>query len=232
MIEIQDILHKHGGEYFQKHTTSPAQSKAFRDICICRTAALGGYADTCGKCAHQVISYNSCRNRHCPKCQAFKKEQWIEKQEQHLLDAGYFHAVFTLPDELNPIVYQNQEVMYSLFFKAVSETLLELGANKRYLGAKLGFTAVLHTWGQNLLYHPHIHCVVPGGRLTMDGKWRYSRKKFFIPLKVLSNKFRGKFMAYFRQARLNFYGTAADLNIPGNFDCFAAGLYRKNWIVY
>jgi len=149
-----------------------------------------------------------------------------------LLNVGYFHVVFTLPSEINPIMYQNQEVMYSLFFKAVSETLFELGLDKKYLGAKLGVTAVLHTWGQNLLYHPHIHCIIPSGGLTADGKWRSSRKKFFIPVKVLSKKFRGKFMAYFRQARLNFYGALEDLNIPSHFSSLVYNLYQKNWVTY
>jgi len=232
MIEVQDIFRAYADEYLRNHCLSPVQARAFRDITRCRTAALGGHVDVCDECGHQVISYNSCRNRHCPKCQTLAKERWIEKQERDLLDVGYFHVVFTLPDDLNPVMLQNQETMYSLFFKAVSETLLELGLNKKYLGAKLGLTAVLHTWGQNLLYHPHIHCIVPGGGLTRDGRWVYSRKKFFIPVKVLSRKFRGKFMAYFRQARLEFHGPAEDLNMPGNFDSFVSGLYKKDWITY
>lgn len=232
MVEVQDIFEKHGEEYKRLYTLSAAGSKAFRAISSCRTAALGGHVDYCDKCGHQVISYNSCRNRHCPKCQTFKKEQWVEKQEANLLNVGHFHVVFTIPYELNPVMYQNQEAMYSLFFKTVSETLLELGTDKKYLGAKLGVTAVLHTWGQNLLYHPHIHCIVPGGGLTADGKWQQSRKKFFIPIKVLSKKFRGKFIAYFRQAKLNLCGSMSDLNIPSNFDSFVASLYQKNWITY
>jgi hypothetical protein len=232
MIEVQDIFREHGQAYLRSFTPSPVQLKALRDICSCRTAALGGHLDICGECGHQAISYNSCRNRHCPKCQTLKKEQWVEKQERNLLNIGYFHVVFTIPSELNPVMYQNQEVMYNLFFKAVSETLLELGANEKYLGAKLGITAVLHTWGQNLLYHPHIHCIVPGGGLTADGKWRESRKKFFIPVKVLSKKFRGKFMAYLRQAKLNFFGSVENLNIPGNFSAFVSDLYKKNWVTY
>ena len=232
MIEIQDIFREHGGEYLRNHTLSSVQVKALRDIQNCRTAAFGAHVDICDSCGHQVISYNSCRNRHCPKCQTLKKEQWIEKQEQYLLNTGYFHVVFTVPDDLNPVIYQNQGILYNLFFRAVSETLLERGADQKYIGAKLGVTAILHTWGQNLLYHPHIHCIVPGGGLTKDGKWRGSKKKFFIPVKVLSKKFRGKFMAYFRQAKLNFFGSAQDLSIPGNFDSFVARLYRKDWVTY
>jgi len=232
MIELQNILREYGDAFLSNHTLSPVQTKAFRDILNCRTAALGGHVDICDECGHQVISYNSCRNRHCPKCQTLKKEQWIEKQEQNLLNVGYFHVVFSVPSELNPVMFQNQDVMYNLFFKAVSETLLELGMNKKYLGAKLGATTILHTWGQNLLYHPHIHCIVSGGGLTTDAKWRCSRKKFFIPVKVLSKKFRGKFLAYLRQAKLKFYGSAEDLNVPGNFSSLVAGLYQKNWITY
>lgn len=151
MIEVQDIFNRYGGEYLQKHTLSLTKLKAFQDILRCRTSALGGHVDVCDTCGHQVISYNSCRNRHCPKCQALVKERWIEKQEQSLLNVGYFHVVFTVPDALNSVMYQNQKIMYDLFFKAASETLLELGFDKKYLGAKIGATAVLHTWGQNLL---------------------------------------------------------------------------------
>jgi hypothetical protein len=232
MIEVQDIFREYGGAFLLNHALNQTQAKTFRDILNCRTATLGGHIDACDECGYTAISYNSCRNRHCPKCQTLKKEQWIEKQEQNLLNVGYFHVVFTIPSELNPVMYQNQEVMYNLFFKAVSETLLELGFDKKYLGAKLGVTAILHTWGQNLLYHPHIHCIVPGGGLTTDGKWRNSRKKFFIPVKVLSKKFRGKFLAYLRQAKLNFYGTIEELGIPCNFSLFVSGLYQKNWVTY
>jgi len=232
MIEVQDIFEQYGLAYIQSHNLSSVQSKAFRDILHCRTAAMGGHVDICDVCGFQRNSYNSCRNRHCPKCQTLAKEQWIEKQEQNLLNVGYFHVVFTLPDDLNPVLYQNQKILYDLFFKAVSETLLELGLDKKYLGAKLGVTAVLHTWGQNLCYHPHIHCIIPGGGLTADGKWVYSRKKFFMPVKVLSRKFRGKFMAYFRQTKVSFQGSIDELNIPCLYDSFVSNLYQKNWVTY
>jgi len=232
MIEVQDIFKQYGSEYIQNHILSNAQYRAFQDILNCRTAAFGGHVNICDECGHKVISYNSCRNRHCPKCQTIKKEQWIEKQEQYLLDVRYFHVVFTIPDDLNPLIYQNQKALYTIFFKAVSETLLELGRNKKYLGAKLGITTILHTWGQNLSYHPHIHCVIPGGGLTDDGRWVYSRKKFFIPVKVLSKKFRGKFLALLRQAKLEFNGSVKELGIPSNFDLFISALYRKAWVTY
>ena len=150
------------------------------------------------------------------KCQTLTKEQWIEKQNQYLLNTGYFHVVFTLPESLNAIMLQNQELAYKLFFKAVSETLLELCADRKHLGAKPGITTVLHTWGQNLMYHPHLHCIVTGGGLTVDGKWQSSRKKFFLPVKVLSRKFRGKLLFFLKQAGLP----------------FDSSLYQKEWVVY
>jgi len=216
MPELQDILKAYGGEFRQTHPLSPVQAKAFRDILNCRIAVLGAHIDTCDECGFEKISYNSCRNRHCPKCQAFIKEQWIERQNRYLLNTGYFHVVFTLPDELNLLFLQNQEIAYGLFFKAVSQTLLELCADPKYLGATPGVTTVLHTWGQNLMYHPHIHCIVTGGGLSPDSKWRASRKKFFIPVKVLSRKFRGKFLCYLKQAGL----------------AFCPSLYQKEWVVY
>ena len=232
MIELQGILKKYGKDFLENHKLSYDQTKAFRAILNCRTAALGGHADTCDECGFQRISYNSCRNRNCPKCQTFAKEQWIEKQNESLLNVGYFHIVFTLPDKLNTLVYQNQALVYNLFFKAMSETLLELGLDEKYLGAKLGITAVLHTWGQNLLYHPHIHCIIPGGGITADGKWVYSRKKFFMPVKVLSKKFRGKFLFYLKRAKLCFYSNIKYLENPREFDAFISNLYQKDWIVY
>jgi len=216
MAEVQDIFRDHIATYRQNHILSPDQAKVVNAILSCRTSALGAHVDTCNECGYQKISYNSCRNRHCPKCQTFVKEQWVEKQNQYLLNTNYFHVVFTMPDELNTIVLRNQKAAYSLFFKAVSETLLELCADKKHLGATPGITAVLHTWGQNLTFHPHMHCIVTGGGLTKDRAWRASRKKFFIPVKVLSRKFRGKFLSYLKRAGLS----------------FGAALYQKEWIVY
>jgi len=216
MIELQDIIKQYGGVYLESHALSPVQVKAFRAIGNCRTSVMGAHVDTCDECGFEKISYNSCRNRHCPKCQTLTKELWIEKQNQCLLNTGYFHVVFTLPDKLNSIVLRNQCDVYRLLFKAVSETLLELCASHKYLGAKPGITSVLHTWGQNLMYHPHIHCIVSGGGLTKDGKWQPSRKKFFIPAKVLSHKFRGKFLYFMKQAGLP----------------FDSCLYRDEWVVY
>jgi hypothetical protein len=216
MIELQDIITQFGDDFVAQHKLSPEQWKAFAAIKHCRTSVLGAHIDVCGECGFEKISYNSCRNRHCPKCQTLAKEQWIEKQNQYLLNTGYFHVVFTLPDELNAVMLQNQETAYRLLFKAVSETLLELCADNKYLGAMPGITAVLHTWGQNLMYHPHIHCIVTGGGLTAENKWRASRKKFFLHVKVLSRKFCGKLLSYLKQANLS----------------FDPGLYRKEWVVY
>jgi hypothetical protein len=193
---------------------------------------LGAHKDRCDECGYEQISYNSCRNRHCPKCQTFAKEQWIEKQRANLLNARYFHTVFTVPDDLHPLFYQNQKLMYSLLFKAASETVMELCADRKHLGATPGITAVLHTWGQNLSYHPHLHCIITGGGLTGDNRWVSSRIKFFLPVKVLSRKFRGKFLCYLKKERLDFYGQASHLENPKHFAELIDTLYKKDWIVY
>jgi hypothetical protein len=231
-IEIQDIFQLHGDEYLKHHKLSLEQLKAFNAIRNCRTAAMGSHSDVCDECGFEKISYNSCRNRHCPKCGTLAKEEWLDKQSENLLNCGYFHVVFTVPAELNPVFYQNQREMYGLLFKAASETLLELCADKKYLGAKVGITAVLHTWGQNLSFHPHLHCVVTGGGLTDIDKWVEARKKFLIPLRILAKKFRGKFLALMRKLDLKFYGNSASLNNPNDFTAFVKKLYGKNWITY
>lgn len=186
MIEVQDVFQQYGTEYREKHKLTLAQLKAMSAIEKCRTSQLGGHIDKCESCGSTKISYNSCRNRHCPKCQNLAKERWVDSQKSNLLNVGYFHIVFTIPDTINLIVYQNQKELYTLLFKAVAETLTELASDKKYLGATLGFTSILHTWGQNLMHHPHIHCIVPGGGLSSIGKWVSSRKKFFIPVKVFT----------------------------------------------
>lgn len=232
MAEIQDVFTACLSDYRRTHAIPLDQLKAAHAIINCRTSLLGGHMDVCDDCGFQRISYNSCRNRHCPKCQAFAKEEWVQAQNENLLNIGYFHAVFSIPDSLNVIVSQNQSVVYNIFFKAASETLLELAADKKYLGAKIGLTTVLHTWGQNLNFHPHIHCIVTGGGLTKDNKWINSKKKFFLPVKVMSRKFRGKFLHYLRQAELVFYGSVIEYQNPQLFDELVASLYRKEWIVF
>ena len=232
MYEIQDILLQYGAAFCASHNISMEQKKVMTALSECRTAAMGAHKIICDDCGHTEISYNSCRNRHCPKCQTFNKEKWIDKQKLCLLPVGYFHVVFTLPDILNPVVYQNQRTVYNLMFKAVWDTLHELSSDKKYLGAEIGVTAVLHTWGQQLAYHPHIHCIVSGGGITKDGKWIPSRKKFFLPMRVMAKLFRGKFLAYLRQPKLEFFNDSAYLNDPEKFDQFIRICYVKEWIVY
>lgn len=232
MPEVQDIFIEHGNAYRQKHKLPLHVLKAMSAIERCRTSDLGGHMDVCDDCGYTRISYNSCRNRHCPKCQVLSKERWIDGQKNNLLNVGYFHVVFTIPDLLNTLAFQNQKEVYTILFKAVAETLRELSADKKYLGATLGFTSVLHTWGQNLMHHPHIHCIVPGGGLTSTGKWVASRKQFFLPVKVLSRKFRGKFLYYLKQADLEYHGEQERLLDPYCFNAFLSQLYQKEWIVY
>ena len=236
MAELQDIFQNYGTSYRENHKLTLVQHKAMSAIQNCRTSQLGGHKDVCENCGNTKISYNSCRNRHCPKCQTLAKERWIENQKGNLLNIGYFHVVFTVPDTLNSMMYQNQKELYTVLFKASSETLAELASDKKYLGAKLGFTSILHTWGQNIMHHPHIHCIVPGGGLSPIGKWVNSRKKFFIPVKVLSRKFRGKFLYYLKQLyyknKLEFHGNQKFLSDDAEFEKLLSSLYSKEWIVY
>ena len=232
MVEMQEIFLKYGKEYKEKHTMIPHIAKAFRAIENCRTSKLGYHKDICDECGYEKISYNSCRNRHCPKCQSIAREKWIYNREFDLLNVKYFHVVMTLPSELYLIAYQNQAKVYNILFKAVAETLEELAKDKKYLGAQIGFMEVLHTWGQTLVYHPHIHCIVPAGGIDKLGKWRNSKKKFFIPVKVLSRKFRGKFLSYLKNEKLEFYGENKELENRQNYDELVAKLYNKEWVVY
>ena len=222
MVEIQDIFSAYGDKYRSNHKLSLVQHKAMNGIINCRTSALGGHQNTCQNCGYSKPSYNSCRNRHCPKCQSLAKEKWVDQQKANLLNVEYFHVVFTVPDILNNIFLFNQKDMYKLLFHCVAETLQEISSDKKYLGATIGFTSILHTWGQNLCFHPHIHCIVPAGGLTTDLKWKDSKKKFFLPVKVLSRKFRGKFLALLKSLNFKF----ANLNI------IIDSCYKKEWIVY
>ena len=208
-----------------------------RAIEVCRTAALGGHRDQCDHCGHLEISYNSCRNRHCPKCQTLRKEKWIEARSEDLLPIEYFHVVFTIPSELNHLVLMNQKVMYDLLFRSASETLSELANNPKHLGATVGVIGILHTWGQNLMNHPHIHCIVTGGGLSSDGsRWISCRKGFFLPVRVMSTLFRGKFLDLFKdcfkRGELVFSGSLCHLKDPGSFETFRGHLYHKKWVVY
>ncbi|MBL4937745.1 IS91 family transposase [Clostridium sp. YIM B02515] len=237
MIEVQNIFQQFGSRYRQNHKLPLNQLKAMSSIEACRTSALGGHVDKCDECGHTRISYNSCRNRHCPKCQSLAREQWLENRKADLLSVAYFHVVFTLPSELSAIALRNQEVVYKILFRAVSETLLELALNPKYLGAQVGITALLHTWGQNLMFHPHIHCIVPSGGLSASGvRWINSKKKFFIPVRVLSKKFKGKFIAYLQNAyfskELKFMGEIEELSKADVFLYVMEGLRQKDWVVY
>lgn len=228
MPEIQDVFAEYGQPYIRKHHPPPNVCKAIRAITACRTSALGGHIDVCDECGHTKPSYNSCRNRHCPKCQALAKERWILARQAELLPVQYFHVVFTLPSELDEPVMQNRELMFNLLFKASNETIRELAADKKYLGAEIGVTSILHTWGQNLMFHPHVHMIVPGGGLAPDRRWRESSKKFFLPVKVMAKLFRGKFLYYLERSRprLNGYWDHSSWQSLMNL------LYSKDWYVY
>ncbi|MBW1667383.1 MAG: IS91 family transposase [Deltaproteobacteria bacterium] len=209
-----------------------------RAIELCRTAALGGHVEECDHCGALRISYNSCRNRHCPKCQCLDKERWLEGRKKDLLPTQYFHLVFTISESLRPLALRNQNALYSLLFRAASETLKELKADPKYLGAEVGFIAILHTWSQTLMDHPHLHCIVTGGGLSPDGKkWIPCKKHFFfIPVKVLSRLFQGKFLAYLKEAKekgkLAFPGNLAHLKEDHSFKTIIHDLYERQWVVY
>jgi hypothetical protein len=197
-VEVADILRAQGQGFLDRYRASLdfQQLKAFRAIQRCRTVALGGHRDTCQSCGYQAISYNSCRNRHCPKCQTQARERWLAARERELLATSYFHVVFTVPHELNLLALENPRLLYDLLFAASAQTLLEIAADPKHLGAEIGIISTLHTWGQNLLLHPHIHCVIPAGGLSLDHRrWLRPRYPFFLPVKVLSRVFRGKFLA-------------------------------------
>lgn len=213
------------------------QLRAIHAIEVCRTAELGGHVDECDNCGHISISYNSCRNRHCPKCQFLRKEKWIDARSEDLLPIQYFHVVFTIPGELNPLALRNQKTVYNILFRSASETLIELGNDPKRFGAQIGFISILHTWGQNLMDHPHVHCIVTGGGLSLDrSRWVSGRKGFFIPVKVLSRLFRGKFLDYLKRnyedRKLTFPGNIGGPQTPEAFTELLNKLYGKEWVVY
>ncbi len=236
-VEVADIFRQHGPDYRNSHYMPHNQRRAMGAIEACRTSQLGGHKDKCDndECGHIEISYNSCRNRHCPKCQFLKKEQWIEARSEDLLPIQYFHVVFTIPAELKPLVLRNQRVMYNILFRAVSETLITLAATR--LGLRIGFMSILHTWGQNLMEHPHIHCVVTGGGLSLEERrWVSCGKKFLIPVKVMSELFRGKLLDYLKESyhstQLVLTGSISNLMKPHVFQLLLIKLYNKKWVVY
>jgi hypothetical protein len=236
---VADIFRAEGDSFIDRNRTriSYQQLKVIRAITRCRTAALGGHVDRCTRCGHQVISFNSCRNRHCPKCQAQARQRWLADRQRELLETTYFHVVFTLPNELSALALRNQRVLYDLLFRSSAATLLEVAADPKHLGAEIGFFAILHTWGQNLLHHPHVHCAIPAGGLALDhSHWVRPRYPFFLPVKVLSRVFRGKFVAHlrsaFRRHQLDFGGGLQHLAQPKCFSAFLRTLFRQDWIVY
>ena len=242
-LEVADVFRTYEKEFFAKwgHVIEAHQRKAFEAIRDCRTAALGGhveYVEQCDTCGHQVISYNSCRNRHCPKCQAMARAKWLAEREAELLPVPYFHVVFTLPEKIGRLALQNAEELYRILFRAAAETLLTIAADPRRLGAHIGFLAVLHTWGQSLHLHPHLHCVVPGGGVSPDGiRWIGCRKKsFFLPVKVLSSRFRTLFLKYLRKAfkagRLTFCGELAGLANQSAFETLCRTAKQTKWVVF
>ncbi len=239
VLEVADVFRQHGGDFLETHGcgTSPEQRRALRDIAICRTAALGGHKRKCDHCDHEEFSYNSCRNIHCPKCQARRRKTWLREQAACLLPVQYFHVVFTLPEGLGPLALQNKRLIYGALFHAASEALLTIGRDPKHLGAELGFLAVLHTWGQNLLLHPHLHCVVPGGGLFSDhSRWVSCRKGFFLSVRVLSRFFRARFLSLLREAygngKLSLLGRLAPLAQAAEWQHFLESLTRTEWVVY
>ena len=236
-LEVADIFRQHGYDFRLTHPLSPEQRRVMRAIERCRTAALGGHLEQCDTCGHQRIAYNSCRNRHCPKCQSLAKARWLEARLADLLPVQYFHVVFTLPEQLASVALQNQRVVYNLLFATVAETLRTIAADPRHLGAEIGFLAVLHTWGQTLRHHPHLHCVVPGGGLSVDGeRWLSWRRGFFLPVNVLARLFRRLFLQglkrVYEKGKLNFHGTSSYLAKPLAFDRLCASLQAREWWVY
>jgi len=233
-LEVADIFQSRGDSFIEQNQTriSYQQLKVMRAIIRCRTAALGGHIDRCTRCGHQAISYNSCRNRHCPKCQAQARQRWLADRERELLPTRYVHVVFTLPGELSSLILRNQRVLYDLLFAASASTLLEVAADPKRLGAEIGFFGILHTWGQNLLHHSHVHYVIPAGGLDPDrSRWVHPRYPFFLPVRILSRVFRGKFFAglrrAFRRGRLDFGGKLRHLAEPKCFASFLRTLFRK-----
>ena len=238
-FEVADVFRQYGGAYWQEHgdALSPAQRRVMRAIEVCRTAALGGHVEECDECGHQRISYNSCANRHCPKCQSLARAQWLEDRQSELLETQYFHVVFTIPEEITALAYQNKKEVYGILFRTAAETLCTIAADPRHLGAEIGFFAVLHSWGQNLLFHPHLHCVVAGGGIALDGsRWVSCRPGFFLPVRVLSRLFRRLFLQAleiaFDAGQLQFFSSLETLRERSPFQQYLASAREREWVVY
>jgi putative transposase/transposase-like zinc-binding protein len=236
-LEVAHIFRLYGEAFRQNHRLCRVQLQAMRAIEDCRTAVLGGHLYRCDQCGSEKNVYNSCRNRHCPKCQSLEKERWLEKRRNELLPVPYFHVVFTLPQELNMLALGNPEVIYGLLFASASQTLLEIAADAKHLGACLGILMILHTWSQTLGLHPHLHCIVPGGGLSPDGeRWMAASERFLLPVRVLAPVFRGKFLAglkqLYQEGRLSLTGATEELRDPFVFHNLLDRLYQKSWWVY
>ena len=239
-LEVADIVRAAGEAFIERnrHWLHWKHVKVLRAIRRCRTAALGGHLDECMRCGHRVpISYNSCRDRHCPKCQTAARDRWIAARQKELLPTRYLHIVFTLPGRLTPLVLQNKKILYDLLLRTSAETLLEVARDPRHLGAEIGFFSVLHTWSQKLTAHPHVHCVVPAGGLSPDQtRWIRSRDNYFLPKKVLQKVFRGKFVDALKEAfqngQLHFHGDLQLLAQPKTFAAWLRPLHRQDWVVY
>lgn len=238
-LEVADIVRAHGEEFLRANarTLSPAQKRVLRALERCRTAALGGHVEECNRCGHQRIAYNSCGNRHCPKCQSLARAKWLDQRQSELLPVEYFHVVFTLPEPLAALALQNKRLLYGILFRAAAESLESIAADPKRLGARIGFFAILHTWGQTMTHHPHVHCVVPGGGLAPDGRaWVRCRPRFFLPVRVLSRRFRTLFLQYleraYRDGKLQFFGELRCLKRPADFAVFLKRMGKSEWVVY
>jgi hypothetical protein len=238
-VEVADLLRAQGSRFLDRYQSSFGYQKlkVFRALQNCRTSALGGHLDSCSRCGRQAISYNSCRNRHCPKCQAHARQRWLEAREREVLPIEYFHVVFSVPHELNVFALENPRCFYELLFSASAAATLELAADPKHLGADIGFISILHSWGQNLLLHPHIHCVIPAGGLAPDrAAWITPRYRFFLPVKALGRVFRGKFLdgleRLYGQKKICQAGPSTALGKADQFDRLLWRLRRKKWVVY
>jgi len=238
-LEVADIVRAHGDEFRRAHAASlcVGQKRVLRAIECCRTAALGGHLERCDQCGHERNAYNSCADRHCPKCQSLARAKWLAKRQAELLECEYFHVVFTLPAELAALTLQNKRQMYDLLFRATADTLQSIAADPEHLGAQIGFFCILHSWGQALNFHPHLHCVVPGGGISRDGsRWVACRPGFFLPVNVLSRRFRKLFLRYLEQTyaagKLHFYGDLQELSDPKRFARYLGPLHDMEWVVY
>lgn len=238
-LEVADVFRQHEQEFFARwgKQLSYQQRKAFRDICACRTAACGARVEKCDHCAETAVQFNSCRNRSCPRCQSSARDRWLAKTAQELLPVPYCHVILTLPGQLTPLALRNPKLVYDMLFRAASEALLTIAADPARMGARIGFLAVLHTWNQKLNAHPHLHCLVPAGGISPDqSKWIHSRKRFFLPVKVLSRRFRRQFLillaSAWRHKKLRLGGAIAYMSKRAEFDRFLQNLKRIDWVVY